>query len=237
MNGLAQRGPGRVRQNNEALLLAAAEATFAEHGFKGASTGMIAERAGLPKANLHYYFGSKQALYKAVLTRILLLWKDSLDRLNADDEPGEALAGYIRHKLEFSWQQPIASKVFAMEVISGGACLEALLDEQFRDWFAGRVAVFRAWTAAGKMDAVDPLHLIFLLWSSTQHYADFAVQIGSMLSQRNPLEASLDEVCASLTGIILQGCGVRVDKARQRQTNSLRFSNILSSTGAGLGME
>jgi len=37
--------------------------------------------------------------------------------------------------------------------------------------------VFQAWIDAGKMDPIDPVHLIFLLWGSTQHYADFASQI------------------------------------------------------------
>eukprot|EP01036_Dinobryon_divergens_P051354 gene51354-68735_t len=45
----------------------------------GATMGEIAERAGLPKANLHYYFGSKQALYAAVLHHTLASWLTGLD--------------------------------------------------------------------------------------------------------------------------------------------------------------
>jgi TetR/AcrR family transcriptional regulator len=237
MNGVAQRSGGRVRQGNEALILAAAEATFAEYGFRGASMGMIALRAGLPKANLHYYFGNKQALYMAVLGRILRLWTDSFDGLGADDEPAEALARYIRNKLEFSWRNPLASKVFAMEVISGGACLEAHFNQDFRDWFHGRVQVFRAWSAAGKMDPVDPVHLVFLLWSSTQHYADFATQIGAILGQPGGIEPELEEICANLTTIILKGCGLKGGGARQSLANSTAVSSSLCSMGARLGME
>lgn len=237
MSGLAQRSGGRVRQDNEALILAAAEATFAEYGFKGASMGMIALRAGLPKANLHYYFGNKQTLYMAVLGRILQLWTESFDTLSIDDEPAEALSRYIRNKLEFSWRNPLASKVFAMEVISGGACLEAHFNLDFRDWFRGRAQVFRAWSAAGKMDPVDPIHLIFLLWSSTQHYADFATQIGSILGQSGGVEREMEEICGNLTTIILKGCGVRGDITRQSLTNSTAVSSSLCSTGARLGME
>ncbi|MGY4533725.1 TetR/AcrR family transcriptional regulator [Pseudomonas sp. TE3786] len=237
MNALTQRGGGRVRQNNEALILLAAEASFAEYGFKGASMGIIAQRAGLPKANLHYYFGSKQALYKAVLGRILQLWQDSFERFSAEDEPAEALARYIRDELDFSWRNPIAAKVFALELVSGGACLEALINNDFRDWFAGRAAVFQAWSAAGKMAEVDPLPLTFLLWSSTRHYADFAAQIGGMLRQRNPQGQGMDAVCANLTAIILKGCGVQAASARQRLANPSRFSSNLAANGARLRME
>ena len=57
----------QIRQANEALILAAAERVFAGAGFGGATMAAIAEAAGLPKANLHYYFGSKQALCRTVL--------------------------------------------------------------------------------------------------------------------------------------------------------------------------
>ena len=65
---------GQIRQTNEALILAAAERVFAGAGFAGATMAAIAEAACLPKANLHYYFGSKQALYRAVLARTLEDW-------------------------------------------------------------------------------------------------------------------------------------------------------------------
>ena len=50
-------------------ILAAAEAEFADKGFAGARVASIAARAGVNKAMLYYYFGNKEALYDAVLTR------------------------------------------------------------------------------------------------------------------------------------------------------------------------
>jgi len=72
---------GQIRQNNEALIMAAAERIFAGAGFGGATMAAIAEEAGLPKANLHYYFGSKQALYRAVLARTLQGWLEPTRRV------------------------------------------------------------------------------------------------------------------------------------------------------------
>ena len=55
----------------------AAEEDFAESGFRGATTGMIADRAGIPKANLHYYFPTKEALYRRVVEHIFNIWLEA----------------------------------------------------------------------------------------------------------------------------------------------------------------
>ncbi|MEZ5448538.1 MAG: TetR family transcriptional regulator C-terminal domain-containing protein [Thiolinea sp.] len=55
-----------------------------------------------------------------------------------------------------------------------------------------RTAVFQAWIDQGKMNPVDPAHLMFLLWSSTQHYADFSTQIQAALgNDRKQLTARI----------------------------------------------
>ncbi len=215
MRDSALCGSGRVRKRNEALILAASEALFAEHGFKGTSVAMIAARAGLPKANLHYYFGSKQALYKAVLQRILQSWQESLDRLGAEDDPAQSLPRYIRERLEFSWRHPDAARVFAMEMISGGSCMEELLGNEFQHWFAGRVDLVRCWVAGRKIAPVEPVQLMLLLCSSIQHYTGFVAQIASCLGLRAYEEQSLNDMCSALTTIILKGCGAGPEGARQ----------------------
>ena len=73
--------PGRIRRRNRARILAAAEALFAVRGYSGATMAAIAARAGLPKANLHYYFGTKQALYRAVIDTIMELWLEAFGEI------------------------------------------------------------------------------------------------------------------------------------------------------------
>lgn len=60
-------------------MLDAAEKIFAEYGFKGATTQMIADYAGIPKANLHYYFPTKEALYSQVVQNIFDIWLEAAD--------------------------------------------------------------------------------------------------------------------------------------------------------------
>lgn len=199
---------GRIRQKNEEAILAAAEEEFACHGFKGTSMNTIAQNVGLPKANLHYYFTNKLGLYLAVLSNILELWDSTFNNLSVDDDPADAIAGYIRTKMEFSRRYPKASRIFAMEVISGGECLSEYFNQDYLSWFRGRAAVFEGWIAAGKMDPVDPVHLIFLLWSSTQHYADFASQICRVTGKPRLRKQDFSAASDNLVQIILKGCGL-----------------------------
>src|SRR3546814_7018888 len=90
--------PGQIRVRNRALILAAAEEVFATQGYRGATTAAIAKKAGLPKANVHYYFGTKDALYAAVLEDILGLWLGELDRITEERDPATALGDYIRDR-------------------------------------------------------------------------------------------------------------------------------------------
>ena len=199
---------GRIRQQNEEIILKAAEDEFARHGFKGTSMNAIALKAGLPKANLHYYFTNKLGLYIAVLSNIIELWDSTFNNLSAEDDPAQALSSYIRAKIEFSRRQPEASRVFATEIISGGACLTEYFTQDYRTWFQGRAAVFQAWIDAGKMDPVDPVHLIFLLWGSTQHYADFATQICRVSGRSRLTRQDMQDASDNLIRIILKGCGL-----------------------------
>jgi TetR/AcrR family transcriptional regulator len=83
-----------------------------------------------------------------------------------------------------------------------------MLNQDYQDWFRGRATVLEAWSAAGKMDPVDPVHLIFLMWSSTQHYADFASQICRVTGRSRLVKADYEEAADQLIAIILKGCGL-----------------------------
>jgi len=204
----AARPAGRIRQKNEQAIIQAAEDEFARHGFKGTSMNTIALNAGLPKANLHYYFTNKLGLYVAVLSNIIELRDSTFNTLSADDDPAEALSRYIRAKMEFSRRNPQASRIFAMEIISGGQCLTDYFSQDYRDWFKGRAAVFESWMNAGKMDRLDPVHLIFLLWGSTQHYADFSTQICQVTGRSRLTKQDMEDASNNLIHIILKGCGL-----------------------------
>ncbi|MDP1534819.1 MAG: TetR family transcriptional regulator C-terminal domain-containing protein, partial [Rubrivivax sp.] len=166
MSGAAA-APGRVRQARgetaREALLGAAEQVFARAGFNGATTAAIAETAGLPKANLHYHFGSKRELYREVLARTLHDWLAPMDGLQPGADPGTALAHYIRAKMTLSAQRPDASRVFANELLHGAPVLGELMRTELRAAVRAKARVIDGWIAAGRMAAVDSTQLFFTI--------------------------------------------------------------------------
>ncbi len=150
---------GRIRRRNRALILQAAEKVFAAKGFNGATTAEIAARAGLPKANLHYYFPSKEAVYRTVIAETLRLWLSLFDHIAPDDDPATALAAYIRRKMRHSFEHPLASRIFALEVIRGAPVIRDFLAGDLRAGVEEKGRVIRAWAGQGRMAAVEPVHL------------------------------------------------------------------------------
>lgn len=202
-------GPRRtdIRRQNEQLILNAAERVFAEAGFGGATMQLIADMAGLPKANLHYYFPTKEALYRRVVQDIFEIWLEAAQSFDGAAGPVEGIGAYIDAKMEISRRHPHGSKVWAAEVMHGAPVIQDYLEGTLRDWTEGRIAVIRRWIDEGKMAPVDPRHLLYMLWAMTQHYADFGHQIetlngGAPLSDRQWAEAK-----ANLRAIILRGIG------------------------------
>jgi TetR/AcrR family transcriptional regulator len=200
---------GKIRTDNRAKIIAIAEIEFAEFGYKGASIMNIAKRANLPRANVHYYFNSKLELYKKVLFDILKLWNDAFNQITPEDDPAEAIGAYIRAKVMYSKTNPLASKIFANEIIHGAPRINQYLNSDFREWLKSKAAVIEHWIKQGKMDPVEPLFLIMLIWSATQHYADFSTQVSAVMDKPQLSDKDFDHVADNLTHIILKGCGIK----------------------------
>ena len=167
----------RAAERKRQSILAAALALFSTDGVDGTSLDRVAERADVSKTNLIYYFPTKDALYEAVLTSVLDDWLDPLAELSADDPPEQALRHYIRRKIAFSRDNPAASRLFCFEMLQGAPVLRGALRTMLRPVVDAKVAVIRHWIATGAMEPTDPHQLIFSLWATTQHFADFAVQV------------------------------------------------------------
>ncbi|KAB8122405.1 TetR/AcrR family transcriptional regulator [Komagataeibacter medellinensis] len=175
---------GAPRQNNTRHILNAAEKVFAAHGLSGTRMNDIAEASNLPKANIHYYFRTKEDLYRATLKQLLDDWLgDASKWLSADRSPQEGLRGFIEAKMEFSRKRPEASRLFAHELLSGGRYVHDFLVDTLRKHVEQRTRVFKAWHEAGLMAKTDPVHFLFCLWAMTQAYADVQVQMAAVLGK------------------------------------------------------
>ncbi|MET4692379.1 TetR/AcrR family transcriptional regulator [Endozoicomonas sp. NE40] len=198
----------RVRQKNIQVILKAAEDEFVISGFKGASIRDIANRAGLPKANVHYYFNSKMDLYSAVLSHIMDLWEAVFSGLNPEDDPARALRQYINAKMRYCLAHSSASRIFSSEILHGGQHLKEHF-KHFKDWIDDKSRVIQAWIDLGKMDPVDPLHLLFTIWATTQYYVDYNPQVATVLGKEELSEKDIQAATDHLCNLVIKGCGIR----------------------------
>jgi len=199
-----------IRQDNLQQILLAAENLFAERGYSSTTISSIASQAGLPKANVLYYFKTKETLYKEVLTRLLGIWMQHMDDMTAEQHPNEALPRYILQKMKQSKKHPNASRIFAAEILHGAPYLREQLKTDLKEQFVKTCQVFHDWIAKKWMDPIRPEHLLFLIWSSTQAYSDYAVQ-SSLLMDKEALEDDDFEAGLDLISrLILKGCGINL---------------------------
>jgi TetR/AcrR family transcriptional regulator len=197
-----------TREKNQQLILAAAEKLFSELGYDGASMSKIAKEAALPKANVLYYFKNKDNLYETVLDNILAEWNLGLDNVSIDDDPASVLYNYIKNKVILAVEKPVPSRLFASEMIRGAPYLQDYLLKSTRPWIQAKYNLFQGWIAAGKIDKVDPNHLLFAIWSTTQYYADFQAEVLLVLDKPAYEHKDVVAITQSIAQIILKGIGL-----------------------------
>ncbi len=172
------------RERLEQEILDAAKPLFAARGFAGVSLDQIAREVGTAKQNLLYYFSTKEALYRRVLHGVLDVWLSHMEAITQNaDNPEIALRRYIAGKLRFSREHPFDSRVYANEVISGAPLFAQEIRDRVLPALQADIAVFNRWAEQGVCRKVDAAHLMVILWSSTQAYADFASQICLVLGK------------------------------------------------------
>jgi AcrR family transcriptional regulator len=91
----------RDADRSQLAILAAARDEFAEFGLGGARMDRIAERAGVNKRLIYYYFEDKEQLFRAVLEQAYFDIRENERKLNL---LGLKPADAVRRLVEFTWQ-------------------------------------------------------------------------------------------------------------------------------------
>jgi TetR/AcrR family transcriptional regulator len=200
----------RIQEEKEERILEAALDVFSVHGFRGSTIDQIAEAAGMSKPNLLYYFRTKEAMHRQLIDRVLATWLEPLRVFDADGHPESEIRSYIRRKLEMARDFPRESRLFANEILQGAPHIEDELKGPLKALVDEKAEVIRQWTRAGKIGKCDPYHLIFSIWSTTQHYADFDVQVRAVLGQNLSGEGRFEDAARFLERLFMDGLRVKV---------------------------
>ena len=210
MNSLGPKSDTRIQKKNQALIMSAGLVVFSQFGFRGSTLDLVAQEAGLSKPNLLYYFRSKDAIYTALLEKLLANWLEPLREIDAKGDPVEELLGYAKRKLDMSQHYPRESRLFANEIIQGAPRIGNVLRGELRELVDEIAYVINGWATAGRINKVDPYHLMFSIWAQTQHYADFDVQVRSVLGKTDPFDGAQYHLEAMLRGLLTPLAGKSV---------------------------
>ena len=194
----------RIQKENETRILTAALDVFSENGFRGATLDRIASTADMSKPNLLYYFKSKEEIHVALLTDLLDVWLAPLREISPHGEPADEIGSYIRRKLESSRQFPRESRLFANEMLAGAPHIGDFLQNELKQLVDEKAAIFQGWIDEQRLASCDPRHLLFAIWSTTQHYADFSVQVRHVLGLQ-PGDVSYYEEAARMLETLFLG--------------------------------
>ena len=200
-----------VGERQREIIIRAATVVFSRKGYDGARVEEIARSAGIPKGNVLYYFKTKKTLYRVVIEKVLSLWLDALGNVAVDGNPEEAIRQYVNRKLALSRNYPEASRLFAMEVISGAPVINDHLSGELRLWVEEKGEVFKKWQQEGLMAKIDPAHAFFMIWAVTQTYADFEAQIQAVTGAKDYDREIYTDATGDVVEALVRGLGLTRD--------------------------
>ena len=198
----------KIRRKNIEKILLEAEKVFAEQGYAGTKMADIAQQAQLPRSNLHYYFSTKDELYREVLVNLLDTWELEGACFENFDDPRVVLTSYIMEKMNHSRTRPHGSKLWANEIMRGAPLFQDMLDEHMAKGAKLMELKIRQWVDEKRINPVEPSALLYMIWASTQHYADFDYQVCALNGHQPLSDQQFYQATQTITAVILRGVGL-----------------------------
>lgn len=122
-------------------ILDAAEDLFAEKGYSATSLGDVADRVGIRSPSLYNHFKNKEALYQAVLERLLGEFSAPLAELEGGPVTNERVFYWLETIVRQHHANPNLARLLQHAALSGGPHTNELIDRLFRPMFEPRVEI------------------------------------------------------------------------------------------------
>ena len=205
MEGSAPRRT-RIQQEKRELILEAALEVFSTNGFRGSTIDQIAEAAGMSKPNLLYYFRRKEDIHETLMERLLGDLAGAAAGTRRYRRPADRTAG-ATSGANSKWRAIFRreSRLFANEILQGAPRIMPLLAGELKTLVDEKANVIKGWMRAGKIARTDPWHLIFSIWATTQHYADFDVQVRAVLGPDRGGDGRFEDAARFLEQLFIDG--------------------------------
>lgn len=184
--------------DTERKILQAASDIFLQKGRDGARMQEIAERAGINKALLHYYFRSKEKLYQTVRNFTLRRFMENLLEAIEDTHDFHVfLRNFINNYIDYLAENEQVLRFMLWELQEGGQQIVQLMQATFREHGFTQppfIPVIRTAIARGQIRRVDPVQFIisvigmcvypFIARSILENIFDIDIQDKKFLQRR-----------------------------------------------------
>ena len=192
-------------------LLDTARRLFLARGFASVSIRQIAAAAGSSPATIHYHFGDKLGLYRAMLEIAMGPIVAALQRLS---DPARAeqidIADIVRLYTRMLATNPVVPALIVQEVLAEGGRFR----EQFIEHFAGRlapllIAIIRREQSRGTLrDDLDP-RLATLSAIGMTVFPFLALPVTSRVLGLSPDEDTIERLTNHTTQVLFEGIRAR----------------------------
>ncbi|HSV34523.1 MAG TPA: TetR/AcrR family transcriptional regulator [Ramlibacter sp.] len=203
----------RDADRSQGIILAAARDEFAEYGLGGARMDRIAERAGLNKRLIYYYFEDKEKLFQAVLEQAYKDIREEEHKLHLLDlKPADA----VRRLVEFTWNYYLGHPEFLTLLNSANLHRARHLQEskQAREMNSPLIEMLAEILERGRKEGtfrggVDPLQLYVSIAGLAYFYLSNSHTLSAIFG-RDLLSAKaknerLTHMCDVILGYVLRG--------------------------------
>lgn len=195
-----------MREKTEQIrkrILDAALQTMCDIGYEGASTRLIAERAGISHPLMRYYFKTKEDLWLAMIGELMAIFTADLsadmERLTSR-EPATVLRAVIERLVRFNAQSPGFHRLTLMESTQNSPRLPWLMENHFRSFYELLRNLILEGQAQGTVRKLEPLRLVYSIPSMIGSFYAAAHQL-ELLSGRDvfapgEVDQTVEFICA-----------------------------------------
>jgi AcrR family transcriptional regulator len=118
-------------------ILDAAERLFAENGYQATSLGDVADCVGIRSPSLYNHFKNKEALYRAVLERLLEQFRRPFEEMKESEVDEEAVLVWEEKMMRQHIENPNLARLLTHSALSGEPIIKEVFEELFGPMVTG----------------------------------------------------------------------------------------------------
>jgi len=194
---------GNIRARRTAAILDAAEIEFSQKGYTGTSIQSIADRAGLTKWQIIYFFKKKENLYIDIMNRIFSEW-GLLHLQTQEGNPRDVISNYIENLFVLTKKKPHRTRLIINEMLRGAPVAIPLLHERGSDKLMNQTRKkFDNWIKENKAKPIDPLQYLFLIWGSHHFFAAFEPEVAFFMGRKKLTDKDWNHIIDQVKSVLL----------------------------------